>query len=158
MIEQTMRDVAQSGGNTIYLSGPIRKATDNGKQWREELIEDYSDSYDFINPLDDYDPEHQEILNDAIDFDEEAEKEQILPQEYIFTDKMNILESDYVFVGLPEVISRGTCMECFFSHTEDIPFFVWTMNRQEESGWINYHAEFVGNERDVVMDEIKSYE
>lgn len=157
-IEDSMRQVAQTDGNTIYLCGPIRKASDSGRKWREDLIADYSNTYNFRNPLDEYDPETHDVLNDSIEYDENSSKEQVLPQEYIFTDKMNILESDYVFVGLPEVISRGSCMEMMFCHFEDIPFFVWAMNGQTESGWINHHAQFVDSDRDRVMEAISNYE
>lgn len=159
MPEEMLKEIEQADGqDTIYLSGPIRKATDNGKEWRESLIEDYSDDFDFINPLDEYSPETHEILSDPIDFDPDSDKEQVLPQEYIFTDKMNIQESDYVFVGLPEVISRGTDMEIMYAYDNSIPVFVWTMNGQKDSGWVRYHAEFTNSDRETVMEEIRNYE
>lgn len=157
-LEDTMKQVAHASGNTIYLCGPIRKATDNGREWRNSLIKEYSDTYDFRNPLDEYDPETHDVLNDPIEYDENSDKKQVMPQEYIFTDKMNILESDYVFVGLPEVISRGSCMEMMFCYFEDIPYFVWTMNGQQESGWITHHAKFVDADRDRVMEAINNHE
>jgi hypothetical protein len=144
--------------NTIYLSGPIRKADDNGRTWREELIDDYSDEFDFINPLDRYNPDEHEILNDPIHLSDDSEKEQILPSEYVMSDKMGIQQSEFMFVGLPEIIARGTCMECLFSHFQDTPFFVWTMDKQEESGWLFRHAEVMYDDRDAIMEYIKDYE
>jgi len=156
--EQMIEEVTEMQQDTIYLSGPIRKATDDGREWRETLIDDYERDFNFINPLDEYDPETHEILSDAIEYDSDSSKEQVLPEQYIFTDKMNIQASEYVFVGLPEVISRGTCMEIMYAYHHDIPVFVWTMNGQKDSGWVRYHAEFTDSDRDVVMEEIRNYE
>jgi hypothetical protein len=146
------------GENVIYLSGPIRNVSDDGRGWRNSLIEDYKHEHHFINPLDEYDPGEQEILSDATNFDEESDVEQILPEEYIAEDKLGILKSEYVFVGLPEVISRGTLMECMFSYFVGTPFFVWEMDEQKESGWLYHHAEFVGTDRDAIMREIKNHD
>jgi hypothetical protein len=144
--------------NVIYLSGPIRKVADDGREWRNSLIEDYKHEHQFVNPLDRYDPGEEQILSDPKNFDEESDVEQILPEEYVADDKLGILKSEYVFVGLPEVISRGTLMECTFAYFTDTPFFVWEMDGQTESGWLYHHAEFVGTDRDEVMREIKNYD
>ncbi len=138
----------------VYLSGPIRCVEDNGHEWREELIEDYPE-IKFNNPLDNFDPETHDILNDPIEFDEEAEKEQVLPSEYVMEDKVMINESDVVFLGLPEAIARGSCFESMYASMRGIPLFVWTIDNQTESGWIRAHAEFMSNDRDEVMREVK---
>lgn len=144
--------------NTIYLCGPIRKVSDNGIEWREELIEDYSDTYNFVNPLDKYSPETHDILNDPIEYDEDSDKEQVLPSEYVTQDKIGILQSEYVFVGLPDVIARGSTMECMWGYLHDRPFFVWTIDEQKESGWIFDHAEVVSGDREEVMEAIENYD
>ena len=138
----------------VYLSGPIRCVEGNGHEWREELIEDYPE-IKFNNPLDNFDPETHDILNDPIEFDQEAEKEQVLPSEYVMEDKVMINESDVVFLGLPEAIARGSCFESMYAVMRGIPLFVWTIDGQTESGWIRNHAQFMSNDRDAVMQEVK---
>lgn len=144
--------------NTIYLSGPIRKANDNGRTWREELVAEYSDEFDFCNPLDRYNPREHDILNDPVKLSDKSDKEQILPSEYVMSDKVGIREAEFMFVGLPEIIARGTCMECQYAYENDTPFFVWTMDGQEESGWLFHHAEVMYNDKNAIMDFIKDYE
>jgi len=151
-------EVVDEQENSIYLSGPIRKADDNGRDWREELIDDYSDQFDFINPLDRYNPDEHEILNDPIHISEDSDKTQILPSEYVLSDKMGIKQAEFLFVGLPEIIARGTCMECQFASENDTPIFVWTMDGQEESGWLFRHAEVMYDDRDTLMEYIQNYE
>lgn len=138
----------------VYLSGPIRFAEDNGVGWREELKEDYPE-VTFNSPLDHYNPEEVDILCDPVDLDPDSDKEQILPPEYVIDDKIQINESDAVFVGLPEVISRGTCMEIMYAFMRDVPVYVWTIDGQKESGWVYEHAEFMSNNRNEVMKEVK---
>lgn len=144
--------------NTIYLSGPIRKAKDNGHSWRESLIEDYEEKFNFINPLDRYDPESHEIINDPVHLTDGSEKQQVLPTEYVTSDKLGIEKAEYLFVGMPEIISRGTCMECMYAYMTDTPVFVWTMDGQEESGWLFFHSEVMYDDRDAIMEYIKDYE
>jgi hypothetical protein len=150
--------VVEEEQDTIYLSGPIRKADDNGRNWREELIDDYSDKFDFINPLDRYNPDEHKILNDPIHLSEDCEKNQVLPSEYVLSDKMGIRQAEFLFVGLPEIIARGTCMECQYASMNDTPIFVWTMDQQEESGWLYSHAEVMYDDRDALMEYIENYE
>lgn len=49
---------------TIYLAGPIQHVADSGHGWRDDLIAEYSDRFDFLNPLDKYDAD--EIENEAV--------------------------------------------------------------------------------------------
>lgn len=154
-LQQMAAEMFDSGG--VYLSGPIRCVDDNGKEWREELAEDYPE-VTFNSPLDNYDPDEVEILNDPIHLDPESEKEQIVPAEYVMEDKMMIQQSDCVFVGLPDAVARGTMMECMYAYLHDKPFYVWTIDEQEESGWIFEHSEVIDNDRDFVMRQMKDYE
>lgn len=142
--------------NGVYLSGPIRCVEDNGHEWRKELIEDYPE-IDFNNPLDNFDPETHDILNDPIEFDEDSDKQQVLPSEYVMEDKIMINESDVVFLGLPEAIARGSCFESMYATLRGIPLFVWAIDNQTESGWIRHHAEFMSNDRNDVMQEVKEW-
>jgi len=142
----------------VYLSGPIRKAEDNGSSWRNKIIEDYGDKFEFINPLDRHNPEEVEILNHIGQFDESSNNQQVLPDDYVTDDKIEISKSEYMFVGLPDIVSRGTAMEMMFCHFTNTPFFVWKMDGQEESGWVHYHAEFVSDDRDEVMGRLMEYE
>jgi len=140
----------------VYLSGPIRCVEDDGRDWRESLIEDYPE-LDFNNPLDNFDPETHDILNDPVEFDEDSEKEQVFPSEYVTEDKIMINSSDAIFLGLPENIARGSMMETMYGFLRDVPVFVWTMEDQTESGWIFNHAEFMSNNRDEVIGELKQW-
>jgi len=151
--EPFYRQVTSEG---VYLSGPIRCVDDNGVGWREQLIEDYPE-FEFKNPLDNFSPEECEILNDPIEFDEDADKEQIVPSEYVMEDKMMIMESDAIFIGLPENIARGTMLETMFGYDRGKEFFVWTIDGQAESGWINFHAQFISDNRDEVMEELEQW-
>lgn len=140
----------------VYLSGPIRCVDDNGAGWRESLISDYPDIL-FRNPLDNHDPKEEEILNDPVNFDEDSDKRQVLPSEYVSDDKIQINKSEAIFVGLPEVISSGTKMEMMYSYMKGIPIFVWVMDDQEYSGWTFHHAEFISNNRDEVISELEQW-
>lgn len=151
-------EMIETLSRSIYLSGPIRKDDSDGRDWRNNLINDYSDNYEFVNPLDFYDPAEHEILNDPIDLDEDSNKKQVLPSEYVMEDKLNMASCEYIFVGLPEVIARGTLMECMFAYASDIPFFVWTIDGQEESGWLYHHSEFMSSDREAVMKAIENHE
>lgn len=144
--------------NTVYLSGPVRLVDDDGREWRENVIDDFGNEFDFINPLDTFDPETHDILSDPKNFNEDSEKEQILPSEYVLEDKLGIMESQFVFLGLPEVIARGSMMEVMFAYRNDIPFFVWTMDGQTESGWLFNHAEYMDDDRDAVIDAMRNHE
>lgn len=138
----------------VYLSGPIRCVQDNGSPWRNDLIEDYPE-IDFNNPLDNHDPEVEEILNDPIHENTDSEKDQVFPSEYVTDDKIQINKSEAVFVGLPEVISTGTKMEMMYAYMRDIPVFVWVIDDQEYSGWTYHHSEFISNDRDEVISELR---
>jgi len=46
-------------------------------------------------------------------------------------------------------------MESMYAVMRGIPLFVWTIEGQEESGWIFDHAEFMSDDRDEVMKELK---
>lgn len=140
----------------IYLSGPIRCVDDDGRNWRNELIDDHPD-FHFNNPLDNFDPETHDILNDPIQLNPDSDKQQVLPSEYVLEDKIMMSSSDVVFVGLPNEISRGTMMEVMWAYTRNIPVFVWVIDGQEESGWIYEHAEFMSENRDEVMNEVRQW-
>lgn len=140
----------------IYLSGPIRCVEDNGVDWRESLVEDYPE-LDFNNPLDNFNPETHDILNDPVDYDEESENQQVLPSEYVTEDKVMINSSDAIFLGLSESIARGSMMETMYGFMRDVPVFVWTMEDQTESGWLSFHSEYSSSNRENVVRELKNY-
>ena len=137
----------------VYLSGPIRCVEDDGRNWRESLIQEHPD-LEFNNPLDNFDPETHDILNDPVDFDENAKKEQVLPSEYVTEDKIMINSSEAIFLGLPKNIARGSMMEVMYGYMRNVPVFVWVIDNKEESGWIYDHAEFMSNNRDEVINEL----
>lgn len=163
-IDKTRNDIGDSALETfesegVYLGGPIQHADDDGHGWREQIIEDYPE-IEFNNPLDKYDPslDDVEVLHDPSNFDAESEKEQITPTEYVAEDKIQICQSECLLVGLPEIISRGTCMEMMYAYDRNIPFYVWIQDEQVESGWVYDHAESVEEDRDDLVEDIKTYE
>lgn len=142
--------------DVVYLSGPVRCVEDDGRKWRGKVIERYRSTFEFRSPLDRFDPNEHEILRNPENLDESSDRRQVLPCEYVLEDKVLITESDYILVGLPESIARGTMMECMWGFcVEDTPFFVWTIDGQEESGWIYHHSEFMSDDLDEVMKEIE---
>jgi hypothetical protein len=68
-----------------------------------------------------------------------------------------INSSDAIFLGLPKNIARGSMMESMYGFLRDVPVFVWIIDGQEESGWIRNHAEFMSNDRDKVIKELKQW-
>lgn len=144
---------------TVYLSGPIRKVSDNGEGWRNKVIEEYNETFHFKNPLDRYNPSEHDILNDPVELDEDSDKEQVLPCEYVQDDKMDILASDFVLLGLPDAIARGSMMEAIYaSLVPEIPVYVWILEGQTESGWLYHHAEVMSENLDFIVSEIVDYE
>lgn len=139
--------------SSIYLSGPIRCVEDNGVPWRDNLINDYPE-YDFLNPLDNYSPDEDDILNDPVDLDPESDRRQVIPEDYVSQDKLMIDRCDYFFLGLPNEIARGSLMEAMYAHSQGVPIFVWNMEGQEESGWVRFHSEIISPDRDEVMNEL----
>lgn len=155
-IVEQVENMAESDG--VYLSGPIRCADDDGRGWREDLIEDYGEEFTFNNPLDMYDPDEVDIVCDPVDYLPDSDREQILPSEYVTQDKYLIADSECVFVGLPEIIARGTMLECGFAKWAiGIPFFVWKNEGQEESGWIFDNAKYVSENREDVIRAIRNW-
>lgn len=160
-IPDEMQDAAKRvmGENVVYLSGPIRRADDGGAGWRDDFIEDFGDEFEFANPLDEYDTsdEYVDFVVDPADLDEDSEVMQITANEICNTDKMLIHGSDYIFVGLPDVISRGTMMECMYAYMVGKPVFVWIQEGQRESPWVYEHAEFASEERAEVVQAIRQH-
>ena len=141
---------------TVYLSGPIRKVDDDGRTWRDEMIEDFGDKFNFKNPLDRYDPSEVEIVNNPNNIGNVTD-DMVLPSEYVFEDKMDIMKSDAMFVGLGDEVARGTSMECMFAYTIGKPYFLWPREGQEESGWMYDHATAWSVHRDFIVEEMEEY-
>jgi len=149
MVEETFE---QDG---VYLAGPIRCLDDNGRTWRDKFEADFGNWFTINNPLDENDPEEVNILNDPDEWHDN--EEDVMPSELTYTDKGLILRSEAVFVGLPNVIARGSSMEIIWAYANEIPVFVWKMDGQEESAWVFDHAEFMGDERDEVVSFMESH-
>jgi len=141
--------------NSVYLSGPIRCVEDDGRGWRNDVIEQYGDEFEFHNPLDRYDPETMDILSDPSNIDLDADKQQVLPTEYVADDKRLMAQSEAVLLGLPEEIARGSLMEAMWCSLHQIPVYAWTIEGQTESGWLHVHAEIVSDDLDEVISEMR---
>lgn len=151
-IEATEETFEQDG---VYLAGPIRCLEDDGRTWREEFEKDYWDDFEINNPLNENDPGEVDILNNPTEYVEGEDV--VMPSELTYMDKSLIVRSEAVFVGLPEVIARGSCMEIIYAFLKEIPVFVWKMNGQEESAWVFHHSEFMGDDRDEVVSFMEDY-
>lgn len=141
--------------DSVYLSGPIRCVEDDGRGWRNKVIDEYDDEFTFLNPLDEHDPENEEIIGNPDNFDTDSEKKQVLPTEYVMDDKRLISQSEFILVGLPDSIARGTMMECMWGYLHQTPLYVWTIDGQDESGWIYEHSEIVSDDLDEVVSEMR---
>jgi hypothetical protein len=142
--------------NCVYLSGPMRKVPEKGKEWRKTVKDKY-DELNYIDPYDSFDPEAVDFVPASEFGDGESE---VLYSELVKSDKNKICASDYVLVGMSDVIARGTSMEILFSHYQDIPVFVWyrDLDFPDLSPWVVYHSVYCSAQLSDVMETIKKWE
>ncbi len=143
----------------IYLSGPMAHSPDGGSGWRDEMIEDYGDSFVFADPRNSVDPYNNdvEIINRMSDYDPDSEKKQIFGSQVVQKDEEMIDDCDALFVGLEDVKARGTISEINYAYERAIPVFVWEVDGQEESCWVYDRAETVNENREFVVNSMGVY-
>lgn len=148
--------------NRVYLAGPIQHAPDDGKNWRNSIKEDFS-SVNWEDPLDNYDFSLDKYIwsEQASDEDyDDPEKEVVTAANIVEEDKEAIDKSDAVLVGWRTDISTcGTPMEILYAWQEDTPVIVWNRFSSPEpelSPWLQYHSEWIVNERALAVSIIET--
>lgn len=158
--KENLRDAAQEmyEEETVYLAGPIRFCDSGGHGWRDEVVEDYGERFRFLNPLDEHDgmEEGVEVISEPSEVHPDSDKNFIFPSEIVDSDKHMISSSDYVLVGLKDIIARGTSMEIMYSFMKETPVFVWTIDNQDVSPWVSYHAEEVSSDLEEIFGSINN--
>jgi hypothetical protein len=72
---------------------------------------------------------------------------------------MDILASDFVLLGLPDAIARGSMMEVAWARlVPEIPVYVWILEGQTESGWLYHSAEMMSKNLDFIVREMVDHE
>lgn len=164
---------------SVYLAGPIQHTDDHGTDWRESVQDDFSDRFDWLDPLSKYDPTDPEVKfyfdeDEAHDLYElktqEAEdggSKYVTPQDIVEGDKHIIDEADGLLVGWSEVPTAGTPMEVMYQymlnelhpHRDGVPIVVWWRDADETenrlSPWMSYHADYVETDREVALDKLE---
>jgi nucleoside 2-deoxyribosyltransferase len=142
----------------VYLAGPIEFADDDGKTWRNETIELFSD-VDYVNPHDIFSREEiQKVYKPTLEGEipEGNYDEFILDEEVTTQEKQEILRCDAVFVGFQDIKSRGTCMEMMFCYLNRIPIYIWNMDKLDDIPlWVTSHAQYISDSREKVIEKIK---
>lgn len=140
---------------TVYLAGPIQHAHDGGHGWRDTVINEYPNLFDWVNPLDEFDggEDTATILpEDAADDYEPVEGEELITDKQVVqTDKKLVQQADALLIGFHDKVPAwGTPFEqAIASGSVDHlhngkPVAVWHANipTEELSPWLRYHATF----------------
>ena len=148
---------------TIYLAGPVQHADDGGHDWRDDVIAQYRDQLDFLNPLDKYDTPSTEVewlQPDEVPSDYPEDVEVLSPVEIVRADKEMINASDVVLIGLRDSVPMyGTPREHEFAgatlgkrvvvwHTEDMVLSPWTIT----------DSDYLSTDLDACMEHIVTNE
>jgi hypothetical protein len=143
---------------TVYLAGPIRHAENGGHDWRDDIIEEYGDQFDFLNPLDAFDTTEDEIswLQPGEVPEDYPESETVLPpKELIQTDKQMIREADAMLLDAREQVpTYGTPREHEYAVQVGTPVVVRYEEGQQLSPWQIGDAEFLHESRRQCMRHI----
>jgi len=125
----------------IYLAGPVAAYDDGGAKWRDRIIDEFGDRFEFRNPLDKYNVPVEDLT--IVDGAGSSADSVVSVTELVETDKELLQESDGVLVGYSDVQSVGTPMEVMWAFERDMPVAVWTRDAtalDDLSPWYRYHA------------------
>ncbi len=114
----------------IYLAGPIRDRSDDGRTWRDEVGE--KSWAEWVNPLDKYDP--REGGRDV---------ETYTDQEIVDTDLAAIDRCDAILVRYDGERTWGTPMEVLYASQQYIPVAVAWLDDSRVNPWVTAHADYV---------------
>lgn len=117
----------------IYLAGPVQFDPDGSSVWRDDVKAQYGEQFDFIDPLDKYD-----VNADDIEYGHLADGDNgIAASKIVESDKEMIRESDAVLIGLRDMVPMyGTPREHEYAASVlNIPVAVWYGEGMEISPW-----------------------
>jgi len=139
----------EDGGSKpiVYLAGPVAAYQDGGAAWRDRIIDEFGDQFEFRNPLDKYNVPVEDLT--IVDGAGTTKDDVVSVTELVEADKALLEESDGVLVGYSAVQSVGTPMEVMWAYERDMPVAVWLRDDtgyDELSPWYRYHASAVANE------------
>lgn len=132
----------------VYLAGPVRSVDDGGHGWRDWVTSTF-DQFEWMNPLDKYDSNANDVKVVESKDNVEEEGEVITRGELVKSDKNMIRRSDAMLVGWTKVPSVGTPMEVMLAYQQKMPIAVWLeprgsmdlLEEREFSPWLKYHAD-----------------
>jgi len=132
---------------TVYLAGPVQAKDDGGSSWRNTVKHQFSDGYEFRDPLDKYNVPVEDLTVVGTETDD---PNAVSVGEIVEGDKDLLQQSDAVLVGYDCVRSIGTPMEVMWAYERDYPIAVWIRDETpviDMSPWYRYHA-------DVLVPEV----
>lgn len=122
--------------NSIYLAGPITAPDDNGAPWRNNLIEDYRGEVEFLNPLDEFDPQRTTVLPRSYKY--RSDKPRVVTDTDVVESNLQQLRAaDGIYVGGwdPETPSPGTAMELAYNKLSPISVPVTLVTERKVTDW-----------------------
>lgn len=151
---------------TVYLAGPIMFADDGGHGWRDRIMNDYPNEFNWLNPLDEKDGSSEDLTilpaEVAADYTPRPGEEVVTDEEVVKDDKRLIREeSDAIFVGYPDkTVTWGTPQEQIYCYQFDKPTFAWHKNLDwidDCSPWLRFHSEYHSQDRDNVVTYMEKH-
>jgi len=148
---------------TIYLAGPVQHADNGGHDWRDDVVEAYSDQLDFLNPLDKYDTPSTEVewlQPDEVPSDYPEDIEVLSPTDIVQADKSMIDSADVVLIGLRDNVPMyGTPREHeYAAATLDKRVVVWHTEDMVLSPWAITDTDYLSTSLAACMDHIVTNE
>lgn len=140
---------------TIYLAGPVMNLDDGGAGWREDVIENYDDQFQFNNPLGKYNVPAESLT--VVDGTSGDSDHTVGVDEIVTGDKELLRDSDAVLVGYEAVRSIGTPMEVMWAFERDYPVAIWIRDStpiDELSPWFQYHATAMTNSLQMALSHL----
>jgi len=112
----------------IYLAGPVADRDDSGAGWREAIKTEYGDEFEFLDPLDKYDP---------------RDDGQPTAREIVESDLDLVMDADALLVRYDGEATWGTPMEVQFAHRRDTPVALTWLGESPISPWAEFHCDYL---------------
>lgn len=146
----------------------MQHTPDHGVTWREELIEEHGERFDFLDPHDTYDNPEDVTWRQPGESHEDIDGEVYTTSEIVNGDREMLRNADAMLMALRDVIehddgvmpaySHGTAREHEFAVREcRIPVIVWYDDRLELSPWVLDDAAFVSTSLDDCLTRIEQH-